>query len=132
MGPGLRMISLAIAAVLGAQSQASAAERVPFDPSSFVAAQTAGLPILVEISAVWCPTCWAQKPIIDRIAAQPGYDRLIIFEVDFDRQKPVVRALGARMQSTLIAFSGLRETGRSVGDTNPTSIEALFSATLAD
>lgn len=132
MDPAWRMLLLAIAAVVGWQLEASAAERLPFDPSAFAAAQAGGRPIVVEISAVWCPTCRAQRPIIDQIGAQSAYDRLIIFEVDFDRQRPVVRAFGAWIQSTLIAFDGARETGRSVGDTNPASIEALFNSTMAD
>ena len=41
-----------------------------------------------------------------------------------------MRALGARMQSTIIGYDGSRETGRSVGDTNSASIEALFRSTL--
>jgi thioredoxin 1 len=34
------------------------------------------------------------------------------------------------MQSTLIAFKGEHETGRSVGDTDPSSIAALLNKTL--
>jgi hypothetical protein len=50
--------------------------------------------------------------------------------VDFDSQKDAVKYFGARMQSTLIAFKGEKETGRSVGDTNRSSIAALLSKTL--
>ena len=35
-----------------------------------------------------------------------------------------------RTQSTLIAYKGDRETGRSVGDTNRASIAALLDTTL--
>ena len=35
-----------------------------------------------------------------------------------------------RKQSTLIAFKGKTETGRSVGDTKAASIEALINTTL--
>ena len=34
------------------------------------------------------------------------------------------------MQSTLIAFKGTKETGRSTGDTNAASIEALLDKTV--
>jgi hypothetical protein len=50
--------------------------------------------------------------------------------VDFDRQKDVVKFFQARMQSTLIAFKGATEAGRSVGDTNRASIAALLDKTL--
>jgi thioredoxin 1 len=110
---------------------AAAVERKTFDPASFQAAQQRGARILVDISATWCPTCKAQKPIIDSLAEQPNNSDLVIFSVDFDSQKPVVREFGARSQSTLIAFRGKTETARSVGDTDPASIAALVQSTLA-
>lgn len=102
-----------------------AAEREVFSAANFAAAQQRDARILVDISATWCPTCKAQKPIIDRLAAEPANKDLIILAVDFDNQKQVVHEFGARMQSTLIAFRGKTETARSVGDTNPKSIAAL-------
>jgi hypothetical protein len=54
----------------------------------------------------------------------------VIFAVDFDSQKPVVRQFRAQSQSTLIAFRGKAETARSVGDTNPGSIAALVQSTV--
>ncbi|MFH1553756.1 MAG: thioredoxin family protein [Pseudomonadota bacterium] len=126
-----RLSGLTCALVLLGSLSASAAERKPFDPAVFAAAQAASAPILVEISAPWCPTCKAQKPIIDALAAQPETKALVIFEVDFDTQKPVVRSFNAQSQSTLIAFRGKTETARSVGDTNPASIAALVKSSLA-
>jgi hypothetical protein len=55
---------------------------------------------------------------------------LVYFVVDFDTQKEAVKFFGARMQSTLIAFKGATETGRSVGDTDAASIAALLRKTL--
>jgi thioredoxin 1 len=106
-----------------------AAEMLPFEQSRFVAAQKEGRPILVDIRASWCPTCAAQKPILERLTAQPGFKNLIVFTVDFDAQKNVVRELHAQMQSTLIAFKGTTETARSVGDTEEPSIEKLLRST---
>ncbi|TGQ32524.1 thioredoxin [Mesorhizobium sp. M00.F.Ca.ET.216.01.1.1] len=108
-------------------SAASAAERNTFDTASFEAAQQRGARILVDISATWCPTCKAQKPIIDSLAEQPVNKDLVIFAVDFDSQKSVVREFRAQSQSTLIAFQDKTETGRSVGDTDPNSIAAWFA-----
>ena len=125
------LAGLTCALVLLGSLSASAAERKPFDPAVFAAAQAASAPILVEISAPWCPTCKAQKPIINALAAQPETKALVIFEVDFDTQKPVVRSFNAQSQSTLIAFRGKTETARSVGDTNPASIAALVKSSLA-
>ena len=55
---------------------------------------------------------------------------MVVFKVDFDSQKDALRALNAQRQSTLIVFKGEKETGRSVGDTNPGSIEALLDSAL--
>jgi thioredoxin 1 len=110
---------------------AQAVERKPFDSAAFAATQNAGYPILVDISATWCPTCKQQKPIIDGLINELAYNDLTVFDVDFDRQKDVVRRLGANMQSTLIAFRGKTEKARSVGDTDPDSIGRLLKTTLA-
>ena len=50
--------------------------------------------------------------------------------VDFDSQKDLVRRFGAQKQSTLIAFHGSKEQGRSVGDSNRASISDLLSMVL--
>ena len=109
---------------------AYATETKAFDPTSFDAAQKAGKSILVAIHASWCPTCKAQKPILSELMAEPKFKDLIYFIVDFDTQKDAVRFFGARMQSTLIAFKGTTETGRSVGETERSSIAALLNKAL--
>lgn len=109
---------------------AFAVQTGPFDLQSFLAAQKAGKPILVAIHASWCPTCKAQKPILSELMAEPKFKNLVYFVVNFDSQKNAVKYFGARMQSTLIAFKGETETGRSVGDTNRSSIAALMNKAL--
>jgi thiol-disulfide isomerase/thioredoxin len=107
-----------------------ALSEVPFSQAAFQAAQKAGKPILVEIHASWCPTCRAQKPIIQGLLASPKFKDLVTFRMDFDAQAKDVRAMGAQSQSTLVLFKGAHETGRSVGDTDPVSIEKLMSSAL--
>jgi hypothetical protein len=103
---------LALAAAGGAAAlalPACAAEPVGYTPGAFDAALAAGKPILVWIHASWCPTCKAQAPTLAKLEAEPIYKDLM------------------RMQSTLITFKDGKETGRSVGDTNPESIAALVA-----
>ena len=119
-------------AITLAVASAHAAERRTFDAADFAASQQQGARILIDISATWCPTCKAQKPIIEGIAERPENANLIIYDVDFDSMKDVVRGFGARLQSTLIAYLGNVETARSVGDTDPASIEALITSNSAD
>lgn len=103
---------------------------VPFSPAAFKAAQASGSPILVEIHADWCPTCKAQKPILERLTSNAKFKDLKVFRVDFDAQKADVKAFGAQMQSTLIVFKGAKEEGRSVGDTKEASIASLLDKSL--
>ena len=107
-----------------------AADRIPFDQKAFEAAQAAGKSILVDVSAPWCPTCRAQKPIIEKLSLLPEYKDLTIFDVDFDTQKPVLRDLKVQQQSTLIVFKGSKEMDRSVGSTDPSAISDLLKKAI--
>jgi len=125
------LLLLVVASVtLLASLPASSAEWKPFDAAAFAQAQKDGKPILVDIFAVWCPTCRAQNPILTQLTREPKYKDLVVFKIDFDTQKDAVRALKATSQSTLIAYKGETETDRSVGDTNPASIAALLDSAL--
>ena len=103
------------------------AVETPFTPQAFDSAEKAGKPILVEVHAVWCPTCKAQIPILAKLFAEPEFRDLVVLRVDFDAQKDIVKKFGVQMQSTLIVFQGNKEVGRSVGDTNAGSIQALLT-----
>lgn len=125
---------LAMAALMAlawvAALPAGAVEQKMYDPAALAAAQKAGKSILVHITAPWCPTCKAQKPILDKLTAGPHFKDLVVFDLDFDTGREGLKALDARSQSTLITFKGERETGRSTGDTNSDSIAALLKSAL--
>ena len=123
-------VATILALSLTASVSASAAQIEPFTPMAFDAAKAAGKSILVDVSAPWCPTCKAQHPILSGLEAEPKFEDLVVLNVDFDSQKDVLRSLGVRMQSTLIAFKGGKETARSTGDTAPGSIARLLDTTL--
>ena len=110
---------------------ALAAEPIPFTQAAFEQAQAQNKPILVDIYAPWCPVCRAQEPVIERMAAMPENAELVIFRVDFDDQKDVVRQFRAQRQSTLIAYRGREETGRNVGVTAYFEIDRLMATTRA-
>lgn len=126
----MRFQTLAVALLsaclsVAAVPAAHAATEAPFTQAAFAAAQQGGKPILVHITASWCPTCAKQKPILAALEGQPEFKDLIVYQVDFDTQKDVVRAMGAQVQSTLVVFHGTAEKGRSAGDTNAESLKAL-------
>jgi thiol-disulfide isomerase/thioredoxin len=118
--------TLALVTMVGALA-AHAGQRQKYDAAAFAAAQKSGKPVLVHVSAPWCPTCKAQKPIVDMLGATPEFKDLVVYEVDFDSDREALKAFNARSQSTLIVFKGATEVGRSVGDTKKESIEALIS-----
>lgn len=109
---------------------ALAAPARPFVLAEFRAAQEADKAILIDITASWCPTCRIQKPILVRLLTSARFAAMVAFEIDFDKQKEFVRLMDTRMQSTLIAWRGADEMGRTVGDTNPVSIEALLEMAM--
>ncbi len=123
------LAGLFIAAMIGG-STANAAERAVFEAKAFQAAQDSGKSILVHVTAPWCGECKIQKPIVADLAGRPEFKSLTIFEVDFDTQKDALRALRVPMQSTLIAFKGKAETGRSVGVTRREGIQELMNKAI--
>ena len=129
-----RLLGLAAAfvapATLAVQALAAEPPAQPFDQQLFEAALAEGRPMLVEITAPWCPVCKAQKQIFAGLFAEERFADMLVLEVDFDSRKDVVRALGAQKQSTLIVFADGAEVGRSVGDTNPESVAALLAQAL--
>lgn len=107
-----------------------AGETKAYSDAAFGAAQAAGKPILVDVTASWCPTCKAQRPIIGALAAKPEFKDLVILEVDFDTQTDALKKFGVRNQSTLITFRGKTETSRTVGSTNPDAIAQQLATVL--
>jgi len=121
--------ALALGTALIVAPLASAAPQT-YSQQAFTAAQDAGKPILLHITAPWCPTCKAQKPIVGKLDSEPKFKNLVVLDIDFDSQKALLRKLHVTQQSTLIAYKGKTEVGRSVGDTNAASIAALVDKTL--
>ena len=111
-------------------SSAMAGEIKPFSQKDFDALSAAGKPVVLDISATWCPTCAAQKPIIDGLMKQPAYKDVTLLTIDFDTAKPTLKQFKVGSQSTLVAFKGTREVGRSVGDTTPAGLEGLIQKTV--
>jgi thioredoxin 1 len=121
--------SLAAVAFLSFALPAAAGEIVPYDAARLATEQAAGSPILIHVTAPWCSTCKAQHPVVSKLAADPENPDLVVFEVDFDSRKDVLRSFNVRQQSTLIAYRDGEETARAVGITDAKSIAALVAQT---
>ena len=116
--------ALAVAFGLGT---ARAATEAAYTPEAFAAAQQAGKPIAIHVTAPWCPVCAKQKPILAALYATPEFKDLQVFDVDFDSSKPLLQALHVQKQSTLIVYHGRTEEGRGTGETAEPAIHGLLA-----
>lgn len=122
--------AFALSFALSLSSIVSAMDKKPFDQLAFDAAQAAGAPVLVEVTASWCPVCKAQAPILSHLKSESKFKDLVSFNIDFDSQKDLLKKFNVQKQSTLIAFKGKQEMGRSTGDTKAVSIETLLAKAI--
>lgn len=127
------MFKLASAALLmsfAIVAPAQAATEKPFTRAAFLAAQAQGSPILVKVAAWWCPVCTSQGRTIKKITAAPAYKNLVVFEINYDKQKAEWQQFNAQRQGTLIAFKGKRETARVNFQTDKAVIASALDSTL--
>lgn len=96
----------------------------------FEDALKAGGPVMIHVTAPWCETCQAQKPIVASLLASPDFKNMKKFDVDFDTQKEILARYRVQMQSTMIVYKGGKEVDRQTGQTDPAVIEALLREAL--
>ena len=112
-----------------AASVALAAE-LPFDKAKFDDALAAGKPVVVDFQADWCPTCKAQKPIVQGLLKDPKYQGLTLFVANYDTEKDLKKRLAVSQQSTFVVFKAGKEVARSTGQTDKGALADLFSLAL--
>ena len=118
----------ALALSIALSVPAHAVTEVKFTPAAFAKAQAEGKPVLIDVAAWWCPVCLSQNRTIKRITANPAYNKLTIFKINYDSQKPEWQSLGVAKQGTLIGFIGKREVARVAFETDEAKIGGLLSA----
>lgn len=125
-----RLIQAILAAtVIVAPAAAHAGTRVEFNRAAFNAAQAAGKPVLVEVNAWWCPVCASQSRTIEGALNDPRNRELIVFRLNYDKQKAEWQSFGVRKQGTLIAYKGRTEIGRLEFVTDKGAIQGLIART---
>ena len=127
---GVGLYGLATLALLIVTTLAHAARPLAFDAKAFLAAQKLGNPILVEISADWCPNCMVQHPIVDGIFCASKYSNVTRFRIDFDVHEKAAKRFNVRFLSTLVLFKGKTEVARSEGELDEAKIRSMLNKAL--
>jgi thioredoxin-like negative regulator of GroEL len=123
--------AMVFSAVLLAASPSRAAEFKEFDASAFAAAESQGRPVLLDVSAWWCPVCASQNATIKQTVGAAAYAKLLILHIDFDRQEAIWRGFDVVKQATLIGFKGKREVGRLEFVTDKDQIKSLLNTVVS-
>ena len=124
------IVRFAAVIAVAAPVAAFAGEWRSYESAAFADAQQAGETIFVAVHADWCPSCRAQRPILDVLVDEPAFENAVAFVVDFDTQRDFLAEHQVRYQTTLLVFKGEDETGRSLGERNEGRIRSLFETGL--
>lgn len=119
-----------VASLMTAFAASAFAGEVPYDRKEFDAAVAAGKPVVVDFSASWCPTCKAQKPVVDEFMGQPRFQEITLFVADFDKEVALKKRLRVIQQSTFVVFKAGKEVTRSTGQTDKAVLTAVFEKAL--
>ena len=85
------------------------------------------VPVLLDVTAEWCPPCRAMEPVLAELAVELA-DRLVVASVDVDRHPELVRRYGVMSFPTLLVLvdgveqarmGGARGRGRLLEDLRP-------------
>lgn len=102
------------------------AEKQPFTQAAFDQLQAENKVVLVDIFADWCSTCAKQQKVIQSYLEKHPDRELHILEVDFDKQKDVVKQFRAPRQSTLLLYKGTEQFWYAVAETREDVMTAEF------
>lgn len=122
--------SLFVSSLMAVSVSAALAGELPFDQKKFDTAVAAGESVVVDFYAPWCPTCKAQKPIVNNLMSQPKYKAVTLFVADYDKEVALKKQLRVTQQSTFVVFKGGKEVTRSTGQTAPDALAAVFDKAL--
>ena len=103
---------------------------LPYDKVQFDTALAQGKPVIVDFSASRCPTCKAQKPIVEALMKEKKLAPVTLFVADYDKETALKKQLGVTQQSTFVVFKAGKEVGRSTGQTQKQAIADLFDKAL--
>ena len=96
------------------------------DEAEFDGLLTDSIPLVVDCTASWCGPCKLVAPMMDKLVAEYG-DRVNVFKLDLDQNKPVASRFGSKSIPAVMFFSNgeLQETLTGINSYD------TFSATTA-
>lgn len=84
----------------------------------------AALPVLIDVTAAWCPPCRAAAPVIEAIA-QEYAGRLKVVAIDGDESPELVARLGVRGFPTFIGYAAGEPRARTAGFAGKAALHKL-------
>jgi thioredoxin 1 len=84
-----------------------------------------GKSAVISTHADWCSTCKKQDKVLANFMKDPDYKNVVFYQVDYDNQKDLLKALNVRSQSTIIVYKNGKEVARATGDTKQAALSKL-------
>ena len=88
------------------------------------------LPVLIDVTAAWCPPCKAAAPIIAELASRHA-GRLKVVVIDGDDASELVATLGVRGFPTFLGIQNGEIVARQAGFGGKRNLEALAERLLS-
>ncbi|MDO9014097.1 MAG: thioredoxin family protein [Polynucleobacter sp.] len=84
-----------------------------------------GKSAVISTHADWRSTCKKQDKVLANFMKDPDYKNVVFYQVDYDNQKDLLKALNVRSQSTIIVYKNGKEVARATGDTKEAALSKL-------
>jgi len=88
------------------------------------------LPVLIDVTAEWCPPCKLAAPVVAELAERHA-GRLKVVVIDGEEASDLVATLGVRGFPTFLGFRGGEIIARQAGFGGKRGLEALAERLLA-
>ena len=124
----IRTLLIAFIGLLSLAAQALTID--DYDPATIKKAQASGQSYALAFHADWCPTCKQQAKVFEQLKADPALKNVTLYNVDYDGETELKKALKVRTQSTVIVYKGAKEVTRSVSETSSSGLKKLLAQSL--
>jgi thiol:disulfide interchange protein len=106
-------------------SSAAFAAGQPITATELADIEKQGKSAVISTHADWCSTCKKQDKVLSDFMKDPDYKNVVFYQVDYDNQKELLKALKVRSQSTIIVYKNGKEVSRATGDTKEAALAKL-------